>query len=93
MAKKIKDDYLSERQKFARKLDRAPKTSITVNGAVGIIYSVNKITDAAENTFYKATILIDRTYIAGKADTKLESIVEALKHMELQGNLIQEYMK
>ncbi len=92
MAKKIKDIYVSERQKFARKLDRSKKTNITVNGSIGNIHSITKEQDNNDNSFYRCRILIDNIYISGKAEKKLDSIVEALKHMELQGNIIKEYM-
>lgn len=93
MAKKIKDIYVSERQKFARKLEKSKKTDITVNSSIGHIHSITKELDNDENSFYRARIFIDNVYISGKANKKLDAIVEALKHMELQGNIIKEYMK
>tara|TARA_R110001592_G_scaffold153282_9_gene381622 strand:- start:1844 stop:2125 length:282 start_codon:yes stop_codon:yes gene_type:complete len=93
MAKNVIDKFVNQRLKFARKLDKDKNIVITVNDKVGVLYSVTKELDSSENTFYKARILIDQTYIAGRGDKKLEAIIEALKHMELQGNTIMEYMK
>jgi hypothetical protein len=93
MAKKIKDIYVSERQKFARKLDRSKNTDITVNGRIGKIHSITKEVGNDEKSYYRVRILLDGLYVSGKADKKQDAIIEALKHLELQGNIIKEYMK
>jgi hypothetical protein len=92
MAKKIKDPYESNRLKLAKKMLKSKTTKVETLSGNGMLHSIEQYDDNEGDTMYKCQITYNGVVIGGKAKVKLDSIVEALKHMELQGTVIRNYM-
>lgn len=93
MAKKIKDKFEKTRTKFAKHIVKSKKTPIKTHHGEGVIESINKYEDRDGAIKYKTIILYEGTFISGHSDTNIKSVIEALKHMELQGTFIKDYME